>query len=161
MYGYETPEDILRMDSILPLIAPHEHDRFAQYYDIRLQGGDAPTHYEHQAIRKDGTSFWVESQVRVVTWEGTLAVQGTNVDVTHHKQAEEALQESETRYKTLIEKSLQGISITRRGIRLYANDALAKMFGYDRAEEMIGQKGIHVKRDTLASVIYSEELKFR
>ncbi len=66
MYGYETPEDILQMDSILPLIAPHEQDRLAQYYDIRLQGGDAPTHYEHQAIRKDGTSFWVESRVRVV-----------------------------------------------------------------------------------------------
>ena len=53
---------------------------------------------------------------------------------------EAALSESEARYRTLLEGSLQGMSITRLddGRRLFANARLAQMRGYDHADELIG-----------------------
>ena len=52
---------------------------------------------------------------------------------------EKALQESEVRYRTLAEHSIQGISVvTRDGIRVYANPALASIFGYNHPQELIG-----------------------
>jgi PAS domain S-box-containing protein len=56
------------------------------------------------------------------------------------RQSEEALRQSEVHYRTLVEGSLQGIAITRRdGTRLFANTALAHMFGYERPEELVGR----------------------
>ena len=122
MYGYETPEDILQMDSILPLIAPHEQDRLAQYYDIRLQGGDAPTHYEHQAIRKDGTSFWVENTASRIMWDGAPATMSTIVDITERKQSEAQLAKVQTQLVDAIE------SLTAAFVYYDADDRLVPSF---------------------------------
>jgi PAS domain S-box-containing protein len=55
--------------------------------------------------------------------------------------AEEAmvaeLRESERRFRHLVEGSLQGIVIQRRGKPLFANDAYARMLGYDSAKEVL------------------------
>ncbi|MEE9146671.1 MAG: PAS domain S-box protein, partial [Candidatus Tectomicrobia bacterium] len=131
MHGYETPEDILLMDTVLPLIAPHERDWLTRYKDARLQGAkDVPTHYEHQGVRKDGTLFWVEGRVRVVTWGGVLAVQSTTFDITERKRAEEALREREEQFRHLVEGSIQGILIHRGHKPLFINQTWAALHGY-------------------------------
>ena len=91
IYGYASPAEILAMDALTPLITPHEQARLLGYRQCRLQGQDIPTHYEYQGIRKDGTSIWLESMVRVVSWEGKLALQSTIYDITERKQALERL----------------------------------------------------------------------
>jgi two-component system cell cycle sensor histidine kinase/response regulator CckA len=61
-------------------------------------------------------------------------------DITELKQAVTALQESETHYRTLVEGSIQAISIVDQNrIRLFANTAFAKMFGYADPQELIGK----------------------
>lgn len=57
-----------------------------------------------------------------------------------HKQVEQALRESEVRYRTLVEHSIQGISIIQHGVRVYANAALADIFGYEYPDELIGMQ---------------------
>jgi len=52
--------------------------------------------------------------------------------------AQAALRESEARYRTLSERSIQGICIHRDFIILFANPALAAMFGFESPEELIG-----------------------
>jgi PAS domain S-box-containing protein len=91
LHGYASPAEILAMDALTPLIAPHEQARLLGYRQCRLQGQDVPTHYEYQGIRKDGTSIWLENMVRVVSWEGKLALQSMIYDITERKQALERL----------------------------------------------------------------------
>jgi PAS domain S-box-containing protein len=52
-----------------------------------------------------------------------------------------ALQESEARYRAVVEGSLQGMYIHQNdGIIRFANQALARLFGYDSAEALLGQE---------------------
>lgn len=53
--------------------------------------------------------------------------------------AENTLRESEIRYRTLVEGSIQGLYIHVDGVVQFANSASARIFGYDGAEELIGQ----------------------
>jgi len=63
----------------------------------------------------------------------------TFTDITDLKQAERALRESEERFRTLSEGSLQGIAVHRGFHILYANDAVAQVFGFHRADDLVGQ----------------------
>jgi PAS domain S-box-containing protein len=51
--------------------------------------------------------------------------------------------ESERRYRTLVESSIQGLHIQREWITLFANPAFARMLGYDDAAELIGLDARH------------------
>jgi PAS domain S-box-containing protein len=55
------------------------------------------------------------------------------------QRAEDALRESEMRYRTLVEGSLQGLFIHVDGIIQFANSAIVRIFGYTKAEEFVGQ----------------------
>jgi PAS domain S-box-containing protein len=54
------------------------------------------------------------------------------------QQAEQALRESEEKYKTLIESSLTGIFIHQDGKYVFVNDRFAEIHGY-KSEELIGK----------------------
>ncbi|WP_449420087.1 PAS domain S-box protein [Phormidium nigroviride] len=91
--------------------------------------------------RKDGTYFWNElaiSPVRDSRGRLTHFV-GVQTDITDRKQAEEALKESEERYRLLAENSTDLISRhTPEGIYLYASPACHTLLGYT-SEEMLGR----------------------
>ena len=53
--------------------------------------------------------------------------------------AEYAFRRSETRFHTLFDESPYGISITRNGVTLYANNACLQIFGYDESAELVGK----------------------
>lgn len=93
MHGYDTVDDILRMETILPLAAPHEQARWRQYKDARLRGAEAPTEYEYQAVRQDGSWTWIDNKVRVVSWDGAPAIQSTAFDISERKQGEAVLRD--------------------------------------------------------------------
>lgn len=61
-------------------------------------------------------------------------------EMARRKRAEAALKESEERFRRLCEVAEEGIAIHDGGIILEANEALARMFGYD-LDEMIGTCG--------------------
>jgi PAS domain S-box-containing protein len=50
-----------------------------------------------------------------------------------------ALRESEARYRSLVEASVQGMCIHQDGIVQFANPAMAQMLGYDSPHALIGQ----------------------
>ena len=89
--------------------------------------------------RRDGTRFPVLSTVSLVRDSqgqpvGHIAV---NRDITERKKAEEALRESEERFRTLFENSTIGIyRTTPQGRILLANPTLVRMLGYASFEEL-------------------------
>lgn len=65
--------------------------------------------------------------------EGAVHV---TIEITDRKMAEEALRESEGRYRGLVEQSLQGIAVIQDMRVVYANAALASLSGYG-VEELL------------------------
>ncbi len=74
-----------------------------------------------------------------IPWKGRPMVGGFLLDITEHKQTEEALRESEERYRILADKNPHGIqAIDQTGIITYVNPAYQEMLGYTK-EELLGK----------------------
>ena len=67
-----------------------------------------------------------------------LELQGVGRDITRRKEAEEALRESELRFRTYTESSLVGVLVLQDNRLPYVNPAMAQMFGYSPEELMAG-----------------------
>lgn len=91
LHGY-TVQEVLAMESTLPLIAPLGRDRAMQFALARMRGEDVPARYEAQEMRRDGSIVWVEKFISVIEWDGQPAVLTALIDLSQRKQAEEALQ---------------------------------------------------------------------
>lgn len=68
------------------------------------------------------------------TCEGVVL---TFIDISDLKTAETMLQQSEKRFRDLIEESVQGILIYRSGRPLFVNRACARLFGYESPLDML------------------------
>jgi diguanylate cyclase (GGDEF)-like protein/PAS domain S-box-containing protein len=90
------------------------------------------TDQEFQIFRRDGTAIWVSDNSRMVRGADGIAqyYEGTLQDVTPRKAAEEALAQSEEKYRTLVDMSQDGVFLSERGKIVYANRAFAAMLGY-------------------------------
>lgn len=142
MLGYDSPEDILALRSVMDFIHPDERERTTGYKVSRLAGDDAPRRYEMRAVRRDGQEIWLENSSRAVDWDGVRVIQGTVVDITERKRAEQSLRESEARFRDLVEGSIQGVVIHRDFKPLFANEAVARMLGYERVETLLEEHSI-------------------
>jgi PAS domain S-box-containing protein len=60
-------------------------------------------------------------------------------DVSERRRAEQAVHDSEARYRALVEGSIQGICIVQDGVIRFANQALCDLFGHPSPEALLGQ----------------------
>lgn len=118
-------------------IFKEDFERIVNRYDRALSGQRRPTQY--RVLTKSGECRWVQTFTKPDR-EGdvTVGLQGVLSDITELKKAEAALQESEARYRVLVETMNEGFSITdENGIRTYANKRLCDMLGYE-VDEIVG-----------------------
>jgi two-component system, cell cycle sensor histidine kinase and response regulator CckA len=105
-----------------------------------MQRGITPAPMEYRIRRPDGSQRWILVHAAPIK-DATGAVYrltGTASDVTDRHSAEEALKESETRFRLLTETSFDGIVVAVNGNVREANQGLADMFGYS-IEEVVGR----------------------
>ena len=89
--------------------------------------------------RKDGQEIAVQLSLSAVQIEGRWHAVGILRDITERKQAEVALRESESRFRTVIESSSQGIFLARDMKFSYLNPAALRLLGATSPEQLIGQ----------------------
>ncbi len=90
--------------------------------------------------RKNGTSFWAEyNSTPIHEGEEILGAVVTFRDITERRRAEDALRESEERFKGIFAKSPIAIGVYDSRARMVdANEACLEIFGIQRPDEIIG-----------------------
>ncbi len=136
MFGYKLDE--VQGKRIDNLIVPEAYEKEAvKYSDLVAKGHRIKT--ETTRKRKNGELLYVSILgTPVENDEGQIAVYGIYRDITDRKNAEEALKESESRYRTMIETAHDMIlTVNTKGDLTYLNPQAEKMMGY-RTEEIAG-----------------------
>ncbi len=133
MHGYTTQE-ILSMATILPLIAPHDQEQLEQCIPTQVLGEDAPTHVVYQGVRKDGSWVRLENRLTVVHGIGEQAIQTTAVHMAKPSDMQQALWESESRFRAWVEQALVGIYVSQDERYRYVNPKFEEIFGYTQEE---------------------------
>ena len=119
-------------------------DDIAESYALRaslLAGERYFFQREKRYVHRNGETFWGLTNVSLVRDPDGKPIRyvGQVQDITERKRAEAALVESEARYRTVVEGSIQGIVIHQDGLIRYTNAACAAIYGYSSADELIGQ----------------------
>jgi PAS domain S-box-containing protein len=91
----------------------------------------------------DGTIGWDAISANFIRDDQNrpIAIQGVSRDITERVKVEEALRESETRFKALHNASFGGIAIHDKGVILECNQGLTEITGYTY-DELIGMDGL-------------------
>lgn len=84
--------------------------------------------------RRDGRELVAQGEMTVIGEDAIVVWQ----DLTEIREGEEALRESEHRFRSMIEAAQAGIYVRRDGRFVYANPSFGKMLGY-RPEELLGR----------------------
>lgn len=105
-----------------------------------FQQEDPDVHrYFMHLVRKDGSIAVLEIQTRSIVYQGWDAVLGNCIDITERRRAEEALKESEEKYRTLVERSHDGIAVIQYEKVVYLNRRLAEIGNYS-VDEVQGKR---------------------
>ncbi|GAB4533851.1 MAG: hypothetical protein Fur0018_23500 [Anaerolineales bacterium] len=132
LIGAESPEQVVGM-SITEIIAPENLEAAKERIQRMLQGerGLYPT--EDVYLRLDGSRILVEVIAAPFTFNERPAVQVIVQDITARQQAEQALKESEARYRQLFEDAADGLLVLdAENNILDLNERICQLLGYDR-----------------------------
>ncbi|MEE4311619.1 MAG: PAS domain S-box protein [candidate division KSB1 bacterium] len=102
---------------------------------LRNLGGERTGPTEHKLKRKDGRNAIVEITASPIVLNGENVIIGMVNDITRRIKSVKALQESEEKYKNLVEKSEIAILIDDiKGRFKYFNEKFADLLGYSCSE---------------------------
>ena len=105
------------------------------------------TSYNKRYIRRDGSLVWLHVTVSLLRSESgePLHFVGVVEDVTDRLHAEEALRQSEERFRRVVESAPEGILVERDARILYANSTAMELFGASTSQ-LIGRSILDVAR---------------
>ena len=157
--GYDA-DDMLG-HSALEFVYPKDRFRTKEKIKAVLSGKSEP--FETRLVRKDGSIAYVRSFGRLLSdnKKKTKRIVSVLTDITDRKKAEEALRESEERFRDIYDNAPFGIfHSTPEGKVIRVNPAFASMLKYDSPEELIRDvnrtnigEHLYVKPDVRSTVI--------
>jgi PAS domain S-box-containing protein len=139
IFGYHAEEVCNKEFDFFDLIHPEDRKLVKERGQARKNGRKLPPAYSFRIKTKEGKTKHVE--VNTVPLPGEkVRVLGILRDISRRKQAEEALRESEERYKTLVQTSPDAVTVTDlMGNITYVSPRTVELHGFNDAEELIGK----------------------
>ena len=137
MLGYEDHEIGNHIDEWVKRVHPDDLEQVKQVYQDHLTRKTPFYTNEHRLMCKNGTYKWILTRGQA-RWdeEGTpLRVTGSHTDISDRKQAEEALRESEERFRSAFDYASIGMALVGLDGRwLKVNPAMSEILGYSEQE---------------------------
>lgn len=151
IFGYSR-EEISHM-VVDDILAPESVKMVADLRRRRLAGEiEQASVYESKGRRKNGEIFEMEISVCVVPYQGEKCCMAFLSDISNRKKSEDALRESETRFRNLFELSPQAVALAEveTGKIIDVNDRFCALYKYSK-DEVIGKTttelGLYSKAD--------------
>ena len=156
MFGYSSKQEMLEIKDIKKELYFSPEERGSHVLDTGKEEVEA-----YRMRRKDGSEIWVEDHGRYIHGKKGEVIyhEGILRDVTERRRTEEALRDSEEKFRTIFKNSPLGIfRSTLEGRLLEVNPALVRMFGYDSSEGMVREihdvaKQMYVRKEDRQGMI--------
>ncbi len=133
MFGY-TPNEIIGMTP-LDLASPESSAIVMEHLNKGIEGPP----YEANGVKKDGSTFPVELQGRNILYQGQNARITAIRDISQRVKAEQAIRESEEKYRELVEGTSDWVwELNESGAFTYSSPQALGVTGY-RPEEFLGK----------------------
>ncbi|MBE3086196.1 MAG: PAS domain S-box protein, partial [Bacteroidetes bacterium] len=153
IYGY--PKEELMGMNYKQYTDKESGEKCFQAYSNIYRTGEPGKVFDFEIIRKDGTRRHIESSVSLKKDSAgkPIAFRGIVRDVTGRKQAEEALQKSEERYRNILESIQEGyFELDLLGNYTFVNEANCRFLGYTK-EELVGMNfRQHIDEETAKKI---------
>ena len=121
-------------------VFPAEQAAAFRVNDLKVFQAGVPLEFEEVALYDDGPHTSIVSKFPLYGGDGKpYALCGITTDITQRKAMEKALQQAEEKYRDIFDNAVEGIfQSTPSGRYLSVNPALARMYGYESPEELMG-----------------------
>lgn len=136
VFGYRAEEVVGRSMRELNLI---QDEIRGPAFVKRIQAGEVVTDMGIWSVCRDGRRRYFALSARAFKFNGDDCVIAILRDATEHKAMLDALQDSEERYRLLVDSSPDGILIHQSGRVEFVNPAAARLFGAASPSELIGR----------------------
>ena len=130
--GYSRDE-LIGMNLLDEVVIGEPIDMDYEKIDEQLSRGET-VKFTEKKRRKNGTVYWTEVVVTPLKHEGKRANLSINRDITQRREAEQALRESEEKFRQIVEQTHDGIYIYRDEKFLFVNDRASEISGYSKDE---------------------------
>lgn len=148
--GYST-EEIIRT-YYADIIRPDYKAQVKKFYRTQFKERIRDTYYELPVVSKDGGTVWIGQRVQLLM-DGSdiVGFQAICRDISDRKIAEEALRQSEDRYRAIFNTAAVGINLSdRTGKYIKVNATSTKILGYSEEE---------LEKLSLFDITHPEDLK--
>jgi PAS domain S-box-containing protein len=133
MIGY-THEEILGTP-FLNYLHPDDIKRTLELFQYGLQHPEESQQLEYQLVHKNGrTIHCYSAPTNISQASEIIGFSAIILDISERIHTEKSLSESEEKYRTLVERTNDGIAIIQDGRVRFANPRLAGMWGGEHAE---------------------------
>jgi PAS domain S-box-containing protein len=138
MLGFTAAEWMEDPELFYSRVHPDDREQYLAAEEEARTTGWLSTRY--RLLARDGHPVWVrDDAVLAPETPGSPALlQGVMLDVTEQVRAEDALRDSEERYRRLVDLSPDAILVHRDGVFVFANPAAARMLGAEDPSELVG-----------------------
>ena len=161
VYGHSSNDHIKKNKDWADFIHPQDKERIKKQIDHYIDSAsETDFNLEYRFRREDGRYVYINDKGYIIRNKAGKAIRmiGAAEDITERKKSALAIEESEQRYKMFVQQSTEGIwrIELKEAMNIHTpvekmieycyhnayiaecNDNFAKMYGYERAEKMIG-----------------------
>jgi len=135
MTGYSVDEILhLSPEQLASLVHPADQPAIVSRFQALLEGKPIDPRFEFRGFKRDGSTIWVEAYASSIEYNGKNAIQSVYRDITERKNAENALRESEERFRLIAETIDEIFWIVDQNETgaIYLSPAYDRIWGYPR-----------------------------